>query len=407
MRRELQRSLFRLTKGNCDMIRIAIVGVGNIFRLHIEAYLTFKDRCEIVALADILPERAQSAIGRYRLKNARAFASHTEMLAALGGGIDLVSVCTPPYCHAEIAVDALRAGCHVLVEKPMAASLEECDAMLAAERESGRLLSVVAQNRFRGPIDTLKRVLDTGMIGRVLHAQVDSYWWRGHSYYDLWWRGRWDKEGGGCTLNHAVHHIDMLLWMMGLPERVTAVLSNAAHDNAEVEDVSVAVLEYPGGAIAQITSSVIHHGEEQQVVFQGERARVSAPWKVVASTSQPNGFPLSNRDLEAELNAFASARPPLACEGHAGQVADVLEAIETGRRPAIDGVSGRAAVELITAVYKAGSLRQTAVLPLSGDDPFYTKEGLLAATPRFFRKTASLESLGGDITVGSDYRMKL
>lgn len=389
------------------MIRVAILGVGNISRLHIEAYLAFTERCKIVALADILPERAQSARERYRLKNARVFASHSEMLAAMGGEIDLVSICTPPYCHAEIAIDALRAFCHVLVEKPMAASLAECDAMLAAGRECGRLLSVVAQNRFRGPIDTLKRVLDAGLIGRVLHAQVDSHWWRGHSYYDLWWRGRWDKEGGGCTLNHAVHHIDMLLWMMGLPERVTAVLSNAAHDNAEVEDVSVAILEYPRGAIAQITSSVVHHGEEQQVIFQGEKARVSAPWKVFASTSQPNGFPVPNRDLEAELDAFAAAMPPLAYEGHTGQIGDVLEAIETGGHPAIDGMGGRAAIELITAIYKAGSQRQTVILPLDRDDPFYTTEGLLAATPRFFRKTASLESLGGDITVGSDYKMKL
>jgi predicted dehydrogenase len=389
------------------MIRVAIVGVGNISRLHFEAYLTFAERCEIVALADILPERAQNALERYRLKNARIFASHKEMLSALGSKIDVVSVCTPPYCHAEITIDALRAGCHVLVEKPMAASLAECDAMLAAEQESGRLLSVVAQNRFRSPIDTLKRVLDTGLIGRVLHAQIDSHWWRGHSYYDLWWRGRWDKEGGGCTLNHAVHHIDMLLWMMGLPERVTAVLSNAAHDNAEVEDISVAILEYPMGAIAQITSSVIHHGEEQQVIFQGEKARVSAPWKVSASNSQPNGFPVSNRDLEAELNAFAASMPALAHEGHTAQIADVLGAIETGTHPAIGGVSGRSTIELITAIYKAGSQRQTVTLPLTKDDPFYTKEGLLAATPRFFQKTASLESLGGDITVGSDYKMKL
>ncbi len=185
--------------------------------------------------------------------------------------IDLVSVCTPPYVHAEIAVDFLSDGKNVIVEKPMAASLEECDRILEAERKSGKTLSVIAQNRFTNPYMHLKSILDGGKLGRIVHAQVDSYWWRGHCYYDLWWRGSWEKEGGGCTLNHAVHHIDMLGWMMGLPESVTAVLSNTSHDNAEVEDISIAAMRYPGGALAQVTSSVIHHGEEQQVVFQGKK----------------------------------------------------------------------------------------------------------------------------------------
>lgn len=389
------------------MIRVAMVGIGNISRLHFEGFLTFPDRCRIVALADILPDRAHGAIKRLGLSDARAFASHTEMLATMADEIDLVSVCTPPYCHAEIAIDSLRAGCNVLVEKPMAASLEECDAMLAAEKESGKLLSVVAQNRFRDPIQAVKRVLDSKMIGNILHAQVDSFWWRGHSYYDLWWRGRWDKEGGGCTLNHAVHHIDMLMWMMGLPQRVTAIVSNAAHDNAEVEDISVAVLQYPRGALAQITSSVIHHGEEQQIVFQGEKARVSAPWKVSASTSQPNGFPEQNRALENELNDFVGALPTLAYTAHTGQIENVLTAVETNTRPAIDGVSGRATIEMITAIYKSGSLQCSVTLPLGKDDAFYTVDGILAHVPRFYNKTTSLEALDGDITVGSDYKMKL
>lgn len=389
------------------MIRVAIVGVGNISRLHFEGYLSFPERCKIVALADILPERAQEGIDRHSLTGARAFSSHTEMLAEMAGEIDLVSICTPPYCHAEIAIDCLKAGCNVLVEKPMAASLEECDAMLAAEKESGKTLSVVAQNRFRDPIQAVKKVLDAQLIGRVLHAQVDSFWWRGHSYYDLWWRGRWDKEGGGCTLNHAVHHIDMLMWMMGLPDKVTAVLSNAAHDNSEVEDISIAVLQYPQGTLAQITSSVIHHGEEQQLIFQGEKARVSAPWKVYASTAQPNGFPIRNEALEKELDDFVYALPSLKYIGHTGQIENVLTAVETKGRPAIDGVSGRATIEMITAIFKAGSTHTEVTLPLEKDDAFYTVEGILENVPRFYEKTASLESLGGDITVGSDYKMKL
>jgi predicted dehydrogenase len=388
------------------MIRVAIIGTGNIASLHIEGYNAFPDRCKIVALCDIAPEKCTEKQEKYRLPQAKVFASHTEMLTAMKGQIDAVSVCTPPYCHAEITIDCLRGGCNVLVEKPMAASLEECDAMLSAEKETGKTLACVAQNRFRDPILALKKTLDTGMIGRILHAQVDSFWWRGFHYYDLWWRGTWKSEGGGCTLNHAVHHIDMLIWMMGLPEKATAVISNAAHSNAEVEDISVAVLQYPKGALAQVTSSVIHHGEEQQLIFQGEKARVSAPWKVCAHKPGPNAFPLKEHDeeLEKKLNDFVNALPPLPYTGHTGEVENVLASLEKGVRPAITGQDGRNTVELITAIYESGAMGKTVSLPLGKNDPFYTVAGIMAAVPHFYEKTASVKDFKGDITVGSDYK---
>ncbi|MDR2792977.1 MAG: Gfo/Idh/MocA family oxidoreductase [Treponema sp.] len=389
------------------MINIAIIGVGNISRLHMEAYRLFPGRCKIVALCDIAVEKCENS-KKTENPDALVFDSHETMLDAMKGRIDLVGVCTPPYTHAQIAIDCLKAGCNVLVEKPMAASLEECDAMLAAEKESGRMLACIAQNRFRTPIAALKNVLDRGMIGRVLHAQVDSFWWRGLRYYDLWWRGKWKTEGGGCTLNHAVHHIDLLIWMMGMPEKVTAVLSNAAHNNAEVEDISVAVLQYPAGALAQITSSVIHHGEEQQLIFQGENARVSAPWKVCANVAGTNAFPLKEHDaaLEAKLTGFVDSYPPLPYEGHTGEIENVLSAIERGCGPAIDGHDGRNALELITAIYKSGASGSTVALPLGADDPFYTVEGIMAAVPHFYEKTTSVAGFSGTITTGSTYGNK-
>ena len=136
--------------------------------------------------------------------------------------------------------------------------------------------SSIAQNRFRTPIAAFKALLDSGLAGPVEHFQVDSFWWRGHCYYDMWWRGTWAKEGGGCTLNHAVHHIDMLCWMMGLPQEVVSVLGNVAHDNAEVEDLSVSVLRYPS-AMATGTASVVHHGERQALTAQCEKACIAVP----------------------------------------------------------------------------------------------------------------------------------
>ena len=379
------------------MITVAIVGTGGISHAHIKAYLQFPERCRIVALVDIVPGKAQRVKEQYNL-DAEVYLDHHQILDR---DIDLVDVCTPPFVHAEISVNALRAGHHVICEKPMAASLEECDAMLRARDESGKKLSIIAQNRFRKPIRDLKALLDSGIAGKVRHAEIDSFWFRGHSYYDLWWRGTWEKEGGGCTLNHAVHHIDMLGWMMGTPERVTSVLANTGHDNAEVEDLSISVVEYPG-ALATVTASVVHHGEDQKLIFQCERAKLAAPFSVFCSQPQPNGFPLQAPDesFEEEVKAYLAKLPPLPYEMHTGQLENMLSAIENDMQPFITGEDGRRTIELITAIYKAGSTHIPAEFPLKPDDPFYTVEGVRAHTPHFYEKSASVTEFDGEITFG-------
>lgn len=385
------------------MIQVAIIGTGGIANAHIQAYLNFPERCKIVALVDIVPEKAERMKEQYALVDAQVYSSHQELLKRQD--IDLADVCTPPFVHASISIDCLRSGMNVVCEKPMAASLEECDAMLRARDESGKKLSIIAQNRFRQPIQNLKALLDSGIAGSVRSAQVDSFWWRGHCYYDLWWRGTWEKEGGGCTLNHAVHHIDMLLWMMGLPESVTSVLSNVAHDNAEVEDLSMSILRY-SHSLAQLTASVVHHGEEQRLVFQCEKAKIAAPFECFASTSMANGFPERNEALEKEIAGFAAGLPQLPWEGHTGQLENVLTALETGSPVAITGEDGRRTIELICAIYKSGAEGKTVMLPLKPDDPYYTVRGILANAPHFYEKTTSAASLDGDITLGSTYETK-
>ncbi|WP_214628233.1 Gfo/Idh/MocA family protein [Paenibacillus agaridevorans] len=380
------------------MIKVAIIGAGAISSAHIEGYLQFKERCRIVALCDLYPEKAEAKREQYGL-DAKVVKDYKELL---GDGIDLVSVCMPPFVHAPVTIDFLNAGSHVIVEKPMAASLEECDAMIEAAERSGKVLSVIAQNRFRNPVMKLKSVLDSGLAGNILHAQVDSFWWRGHCYYDLWWRGTWEKEGGGPTLNHAVHHMDAMLWMLGQPSEIQAIMSNVAHDNAEVEDLSIAMLRYPNGSLGQITSSVVHHGEEQQFIFQGQNARISAPWKVTASVSRPNGFPERNAELEEQIQDLYNKLPDLPYEGHTAQIDNVLGAIETGTPVLIDGASGRSTLELIMSIYKSASTGMKVQLPLQPDDPFYTQEGVKANVPYFYQKGESVENFSDqNITTGS------
>lgn len=383
------------------MIHVAIIGAGNIAPAHIDAYRQFPDRCHLAALADIYLDKAERRNSEFGLQ-ARVFSSHTELLAQCPE-VRLVSVCTPPYTHAQIAIDCMLAGKDVLVEKPMASSVSECEQMIRVARQTGRTLSVVAQNRFRTPVMNLKRTLDTGLAGPVVHAQVDSFWWRGHCYYDLWWRGTWEKEGGGCTLNHAVHHIDMLCWMLGRPTQVQAVMANTSHDNAEVEDLSVAILTYPG-ALAQVTSSTVHHGEEQQLVFQCREARVSVPWKVSASVSKSNGFPEANPVLEQTLDSTFRGFAQVVHEAHVGQIDDVLSALETGRPPLIGGEDGRTTVEVIAAIYQSATEHRPVGLPL-GDSAWATRDGILAQAPRFYQKSAAVENFADEgITTGSQYR---
>ncbi len=294
------------------MIGIAIIGAGAIAEVHIQAFKTFHDRCEVRALADLYPEKAEKLAVNHGLK---AVICKDFREALLRDDIDLVSVCLPPSVHAEAVIAALEARRHVIVEKPMASSLEECDAMIQAAEKNGRVLSVIAQNRYKVPVMKVKKILETGAAGRVLHATANSSWWRGQSYYDLWWRGTWKAEGGGCTVNHAVHHIDLLRWTLGMPEEVTAVFTNANHGNSETEDLSIAILQYPKGALAQITSSLVDHGEEQELVFQTERARISVPWRVKASLPRENAFPREDPDTERELQALYDSLPSIPMKG--------------------------------------------------------------------------------------------
>jgi UDP-N-acetyl-2-amino-2-deoxyglucuronate dehydrogenase len=360
------------------MLNVAIIGAGAIAPAHVEGFLQFRDSARIVAVANRSLVRAQDLIQRYQLE-AQAFTDYHDAIALA----DIVAICTPPGTHRGIAEAAFAQGAHVLVEKPMAPTLADCDAILAAATKSGKLLSVVAQIRFIDSINRTVRTMKSGDFGRILFSQVNSLWWRGASYHDLAWRGRWQSDGGGCTFSHAVHHIDLLLWIKGLPSEVTAIMGNLAHDNSEEEDLSMAMLRFPDGSLGQITSSLMHHGEPQLLNFQLEQLGVSIPFKVSANKQRSNGFPLVDEAMEKRFLAAYEGLPALSHEHHAGHIGDFIHAIETGGSPLVTGESGRAAVELITAIYESASTGTTIQLPLKKDDPFRTKEGMLPRLPRF------------------------
>lgn len=382
------------------MVGVAILGAGAIASVHADAFLHFSDRCKIRAVCALHSDKAERLIERKGLSDAKAYVGIDEALAR--GDIDAVAICTPPGAHTEAAVKALRAGKHVLVEKPMAPSLAECDQMIEAAKLSGKLLSPIAQNRYKTPYHKVARLLKAGVGGAPKHVIVNSLWWRGPNYYDIWWRGTWDSESGGCVMNHAVHHLDLLLWMAGMPERVTAVIANVAHGNSECEDLGIAILEYKG-FLAQMTASLVTHDEEQEIVFQMEEGRVSVPWKTAASLALPNGFPEADGEGVARLEREYERLPALDLEGHPAQIGNFLDAIQGRDELFITAKDGRNVIELIMAIYKAAESHAPVSLPIAREDAFYRHASMVARMPRFHRKTKSVErSEALEIKLGRD-----
>lgn len=362
---------------------IGIIGTGSIAGAHLNAYLS-EPRSRVVAVADIDAERARQFAAKAG-DNVAAYDDYRTLLSR--DDIDVVSICTPPFAHAEVAIAALQAGKHVLVEKPMAASLAEADAMIDAARQADRKLGVVFQYRWRHDWMKAKHLVSDERFGKILFGKVDCLWWRGPEYYDLWWRGTWERECGGATINHAVHHIDALLWYMGEAESVYATMDAVDHD-IEVEDFSAAIVKFRSGAVGQITSTVAAHHNLDRIEIFGSKASVALPWSVHAVQSQPNGFPLANPELKEDIEAFM-AGIQLGPQGHAGQIADFLDALESETDPLVDGVEGRRSLELVTAIYKSATTGERVQLPIGPADPFYTKEGLMANVVRFKTKTSA------------------
>lgn len=370
------------------MLKVMIIGAGAISPSHIEGYLEFKDRVQIIAISNLTEKPVNDFIEKYDLKEAKFVPNYTDVLDE----VDLVSICTPPKTHEKIAIDCLNKGVHVLIEKPMAPSLQACDNIIEAGIQGNALVSVVAQSRFKSENAKIIRLIHDNELGKVLYTNIMSNWWRGQSYYDLAWRGMWKNEGGGCTLNHAVHHIDLLLWAKGLPTEVTSIIANLAHDNSEEEDLSISLLRYADGSLGNLTCSLISHGEEQSLTFQMEKGGLSIPYSLRANVARPNGFPDTAEDIIKNINEKYKNIDDLEYEYHAGQIYDFINAIEKGEKPLVDGESGRRTIELISAIYKSGTLGKPVSLPLLPDDDFYTLDGIVRNAIHFNEKTKFIDA---------------
>ncbi len=374
---------------------VAIIGVGNIAINHLEGYLFLKDRCEIKVICDIFLDKAKEFKENHNL-DCEVVDDYNKLLNR--EDIDIVSICLPPSVHKQVTCDFLEHDKHVLCEKPMAASLIEAKAMIDSMEKSNALLSIVSQNRFNKDTMKIKKMLDDNVFGKIVYTRVNSMWYRGNNYYNLWWRGTWEKEGGGCTLNHSVHQIDIMGWLLGNPISVYSMIKNYLHTNSEVEDTSLSIIEFKD-SIAQLGVSLNDHDEKQEFYIQCEKATISIPWNVKCMKQMDNGFPIADKQSEDYFNQLFDKMCEIPVEGHSAQILNFINAIEGKEGLIVSGKDGYKALEIISAIYKSALYKQLVKLPLRNDDAFLEKQTLIDKMPRFYKKTKSIDNISGDISL--------
>ena len=286
-------------------------------------------------------------------------------------GLDVVCVCTPSGAHLEPSVAAARAGLHVIVEKPLEITTTRCDAIIEACDEAGVRLCAIFPSRFSEANIQLKSAIDSGKFGRLTLGDTYIKWWRTQAYYDSGgWRGTWKLDGGGALMNQAIHNVDLLQWLMGEVETVTALTATLAHERIEVEDTAVAALRFKNGALGTIEATTsVFPGLVKRTEIHGNQgsARVEQDaitlWDFEPKTDADLKIQEAVRAGQNALSGGASDPRAIGHAGHRDQIADFLAAIDAGRPAKVDGREGRKAVEIIRAIYQSAKSGQAVTLP--------------------------------------------
>jgi UDP-N-acetyl-2-amino-2-deoxyglucuronate dehydrogenase len=358
-----------------ERIGTALIGLGKIASAHAEA-LASLPRSRFVAVCDDDPGRSGAFGQRY---GVRAYSRLDELLA--DADVQMVSICTPHPTHARLAIRAAEAGRHVLVEKPMALTLADCDAMIQAAAAHGVKLGVISQRRFYEPVRRVQEAIVQGRIGQPVLATVTVLGWRGEDYYRADpWRGTWAGEGGGVLVNQVTHQLDLLQWFMGPVEELFGYWANLNHGYIEVEDTSVAVLRFAGGALGSIVVSNsqkpglfgrIHvHGatgasigvqtETGSSFVAGVTTEVAPPindiWTIAGEERLLRRWQREDRDRVSRVD--------ITTHYHRAQIEDFLDAICEHRVPLVTGEEGRKSVEIATAIYRSQADRAPVRFPV-------------------------------------------
>lgn len=329
------------------MLTFGIIGCGRISKRHF-AILREMPEVKIAGLCDIQPERAARAGAEYGVPH---FPDAAALLAAVRP--DVMCILTPTGSHAELGLLALAAGCHVIIEKPMALRLDDADRLIAAATAGKRRLFVVQQNRYNLPVQQLKRALDAGRFGKLVMGTVRVRWCREQAYYDAdAWRGTWRDDGGVLT-NQASHHIDLLQWLLG---PVDSVMAMAAQRLAkiEAEDTGTALLRFSSGALGVIeaTTATRPRDLEGSLSLLGEGGSVEiAGFAVNRIRTWQFASPLP--EDESVTQEYSANPPDVYGFGHRAYLREAIASIVSGGPAPVDGIEGRKSLELINAIYES------------------------------------------------------
>ncbi|GAA3894921.1 Gfo/Idh/MocA family oxidoreductase [Streptomyces gulbargensis] len=348
------------------MIRTAIVGTGGIAGIcHVPALRTQAHRAVLVAAVDVDATRAEAFAAEHGIP-----AVYTDLRTMLQEQKpDLVHLCTPPYLHAEQAVACLESGAWVWCEKPVALSLAELDRIHAAEGPAAA--GAVFQHRYGPGARHLRDRIAAGALGRPLVAQCVTAWYRDDAYYGVPWRGTWRSEGGGPTLGHGIHQMDLMLHTLGAWAEVRAMAGRLDRD-VQTEDVSAALVRFENGAIATVVNSVLSPREESYLRFDLTDGTVEL--------RHLYGYAPTDWTFTARSPGVTWEPPDGPPSSHAAQLADLLDGYEAGIRPDL----GRPTMELVTALYKAAITgRPVRRGEIDAADPFYGS--LNGGRPEVFR----------------------
>jgi UDP-N-acetyl-2-amino-2-deoxyglucuronate dehydrogenase len=354
---------------------VSIAGCGKVAQLHAKAIQSIPN----ARLSAVWSRSKKTADIFAKQHNTRAYSDIALMVRE--NKIDLVIVTTPHPFHIQPAVEAASAGANVLVEKPLAIDLNDCDIMIRVCRENNVRLGVVSQRRWYEPVKRVKAAIDNGKLGKPVLATITMLGWRDKAYYDSdEWRGTWDNEGGGVLVNQAPHQLDILLWFMGEIDEVYGIWRNLNHPYIEVEDTAVAIIKFKSGAIGNILVSnsqkpglfgKVHvHGSngassgvqtDGGAMFIAGMTGVTEPpvndlWTI------PGEEDMLSEWIKQDSNTFKNCDPTVKYFQY--QIEDYLNAIGQGTEPAVTGEDGRRTVELFTAIYRSSNENRPVKFPL-------------------------------------------
>jgi len=326
-----------------------IVGVGMIAEFHAQAIGQLQG-AKLVGLATRNAESGRAFAEKHRLP------FHTTDVAQLVARPDISVVCitTPSGAHREPALAAIRAGKHVVIEKPLEITTERTDEIIAAADAAGVRIAPIFQARFGDGARTVKAALDAGRLGRLVLASAYVKWHRTAQYY-TGWKGSLKIDGGGAVINQAIHGVDLLQWFAGMPAEIFAWKTRRVHTGIEAEDTAVAALKFASGALGTLEASTAlwpgwarrHElcGENGSIVLEDDRI---VRWEF--RVPQPDDDQVRAGGANA-LGSGASNPSAISTEGHRRQLQDFVDALRAGRAPALDGREGRKAVAFVRAVY--------------------------------------------------------